>query len=402
MISGISRRKRAAAQAPPALPQAAPMTRVQEMIEQAVPYLIPAVLGLPIIAVAVYYIQKSGAELVFAQPQGEWISSLRTFLLWAVLPLAVLGLAVWVSLTLSGKRAATIRFSRTRDVASLGRGIRSKLLALPNALRILALGSFLFALAGPQLKRTSELAEEAKGIDIMIALDVSGSMSARDLNPNRLEAAKRVIDDFINRRKRDRIGLVLFAKEAYWWCPLTTDHSALRTMLSGVRLGVVNPRGTAIGDGIGTSLNRLRRSKTKSKIIILLTDGDNNSGMIMPRKAASYARTLKVKVYTILMGYEGGRGRRGRNIFPFRPRYPVNPRLLEEIAATTGGTPYLAGDEAALKDRFQKILNSLKKSKLKARTRVRRTSIHQPFLGLGLGLLLLEVLLALTIMRRFP
>ena len=143
------------------------------------------------------------------------------------------------------------------------------------------------ALMGPELKRRHEVDEMAKGIDIMVVLDVSGSMQARDLHPNRLNAAKRVIDEFISRRKSDRMGLVLFAKEAYWWCPLTLDYDALRTMLSGVRLGVVNPRGTAIGDAIGTALNRLRQSKTKTKVIILLTDGDNNSGILMPKKGGA-------------------------------------------------------------------------------------------------------------------
>lgn len=314
--------------------------------------------------------------------------------------MTVLALVVWVGLAKRVSRTATVKYSRVWDARALGLGLRARLASLPNALRVLAVMSWLMALMGPELKRRHEVDEMAKGIDIMVVLDVSGSMQARDLHPNRLNAAKRVIDEFISRRKSDRIGLVLFAKEAYWWCPLTLDYDALRTMLSGVRLGVVNPRGTAIGDAIGTALNRLRRSKTKTKVIILLTDGDNNSGILMPRKAAQYARTLNVKVYTILMGYKGRSA--GISGGFFRTRYPVNPRLLEEIAATTGGTPYLAGDTPALRNRFQKILDSLEKDRLPARFQVSRQPIHGWFVTLGIVFLVLELLLSLTVFRRFP
>jgi Ca-activated chloride channel family protein len=209
--------------------------------------------------------------------------------------------------------------------------------------------------------------------------------------------AKEVLDSFINQRKNDRIGLVLFGKEAYSWCPPTLDYGALRTLLSEVRLGVIDGRATAIGDALGTSINRLRRSKASSKVIILLTDGDDNSKnqSVTPNQAANFAATFKIKVFTILMGRHSKGSRFGGR------RFRVNPRLLEEIAALTGGTPYLATDGKALKKRFQRILNSLKKDK-----RVRVESIpdqhYRAFLLPGLFLLGLELLLGFTFLRRFP
>lgn len=246
--------------------------------------------------------------------------------------------------------------------------------------------------------------EKVEGIDIMIALDVSLSMRDRDLSggrfgsgKNRLDVAKEVLDSFINLRKNDRIGLVIFGKDAYSWCPPTLDYGALRTLLSEVRLGVIDGRATAIGDALGTSINRLRRSKATSKVIILLTDGDDNSKhqSVTPNQAANFAATFKIKVFTVLMGRHGRSGWQGGR------RHGVNPRLLEEIAALTGGTPYLATDQKALKKRFQRILNSLKKDK-----RVRVESIpdqhYRAFLLPGLFLLALELLLGFTFLRRFP
>jgi Ca-activated chloride channel family protein len=396
----MSARRRTPRPLPPPLPEFVERRPFQIWLERAVPFLLVAAVLLPVAAYAVHYIDESGGALAFSLPKGEWALGVRKFLLWGVLPAVALLLALWVGLWRRKKQNATLRFSRVADVKAMMAGVRARLASLPQVLRVAALACFLFALLGPQLEKRRVIDETARGIDIMTVLDVSGSMSADDLSPNRLEAAKRVIDEFIRRRENDRIGLVLFAKEAYWWCPLTLDHDALRTMLAGVHLGVINPRGTAIGDAIGTALNRLRRSKTKTKVIILLTDGKNNSGILMPRKAAEYARTLNVKVYTVLMGYEG-KTRRGRFGF-FRRRYPVDPRLLEEIAATTGGTPYLAGDTAALRNRFQKILDSLEKDKLPARMETSKTPIHQMFINFGLVFLVLELFLSLTVMRKFP
>src|SRR6266540_3377985 len=157
------------------------------------------------------------------------------------------------------------------------------------------------ALARPQSTRASDDLE-LEGIDIVISLDLSGSMQETDLAPNRLEAAKVVIQEFVRRRPNDRLGLVVFGREAFTHIPLTLDHGTFLRMLAELRIGIIDGNGTAIGNGIGVALNRLRRSEAKSKVIIVLTDGENNAGNISPEDAARYAETLKVKIYTILAG----------------------------------------------------------------------------------------------------
>ncbi len=393
--------------APPPLPERR-MSPWEERLSRAVPYLSLVAL---LLFVAAFVLRRfSGEEIIFGFPRGEWALALRRFLHWGILPALVLTLAVWTGLVRRGLSTPTMAFSRVSDAAALGPGIRGRLVDLPLVLRIGAVALWLFALMGPQVRKRHMEEESSKGIDIMVVLDVSGSMRERDLYPNRLEAAKKVIDDFVAQRKNDRIGLVLFGRQAYWYSPLTLDHAALRSMLAKVRLGIIDPQGTAIGDALGTALNRLRkvdetggslhkalhRSK-RSKVIILLTDGDNNAGILRPRKAAEYARTLGVKVYTILMGYAGG-GKR-RSVFS---RYPVNPKLLEEIATTTGGTPYLAADTRALRNRFHRILDSLEKDVLPARFEETRMPVQQWFVAAGLVLLVIESLLSLTVLRRFP
>jgi len=323
---------------------------------------------------------------------------------WALLLLLMVPLVCWVAFHREKTRHGAFLFSRLTDLLTAGPGFASRVRKVPAVLRILALTLFVLALARPLSSHTIKHTEKVEGIDIMIALDVSLSMQDRDLSggrfgsgKNRLDVAKEVLDSFINRRKNDRIGLVLFGKEAYSWCPPTLDYGALRTLLSEVRLGVIDGRATAIGDALGTSINRLRRSKATSKVIILLTDGDDNSKnqSVTPNQAANFAATFKIKVFTILMGRHGKRGWWGGR------RFRVNPRLLEEIAALTGGTPYLATDGKALKERFQRILNSLKKDK-----RERVESIpdqhYRAFLLPGLFLLALELLLGFTVLRRFP
>ena len=319
--------------------------------------------------------------------------------------LAALPLLCWIGFHTEGRRQGSLIFSRLRDLLAAGPGALGRLRKIPAVLRILVIGLFVLALARPESSHTITHEEQVDGIDIVIALDVSLSMQDTDLSggvfggKTRLDVAKEVIDDFISKRKNDRIGLVIFGKDAYSWCPPTLDYQALRTLLAEIRLGVINGRATAIGDALGTAINRLRRSKTTtktaSKVIILLTDGDNNSGSITPNQAANFASTFKIKIYTILMGRHSQKGSWG-----FR-RFRVNPRLLEEIAALTGGTPYLATDKRALKERFQRILNALKKDK-----RVRKERIpaehYRAFMVPGILIVLLELLLGLTLLRRFP
>jgi Ca-activated chloride channel family protein len=224
-------------------------------------------------------------------------------------------------------------------------------------------------------------------------------MEETDLAPNRLEAAKTVIQDFVRRRPSDRLGLVVFGREAYTHVPLTLDHGTFLRMLAELRVGIIDGRGTAIGNGIGVALNRLRHSDARSKVIIVLTDGENNAGNISPEQAARFAQTLKVKIYTILAGDNDPDAPGG--VPGVRQRQAVNPKLLEQIASMTGGTPYLATDSKALADRFHTILEELEKSRIRDHG-VLYAELFQRFLGVAFGLLLLEVSLRLTRFRRLP
>ena len=316
-------------------------------------------------------------------------------LLLLAVPVA-LAVAIWLGIRRA--RPALLVHSRASELAVQRPGVTARLRDLPVALRLFALALLGFALARPQTS-TRDDNLELEGIDLVITLDMSGSMEERDLVPNRLEAAKAVIQDFIRRRPSDRIGLVIFGREAYTYAPLTLDHGTLMRMVAELRPGIVDGRGTAIGNGLGVALARLRKSDAKSKVVILLTDGDNNAGNISPTQAATFAQKLGVKIYTILAGSrdsaaeeddQGGRG-----------RYPTNPKLLDEIASMTGGSPYLATDTNALVRRFQSILEDLEKSRIKDRG-VLWAELYPSFLWPAFVVLLLELLLRLGRLRRLP
>jgi Ca-activated chloride channel family protein len=306
---------------------------------------------------------------------------------------------LWAGLRRGPARRAAFAYSRAGELGAQPRGIVSRLAELPLVLRLAAVVLVGVALARPQTTRVADDVE-MEGIDIVIALDVSGSMEDTDLEPNRLDAAKMVIQDFVKRRPSDRIGLVVFAREAYTHVPLTLDHGTYLRMLSELRLGIIDGQGTAIGNGIGVALNRLRHSEARSKVIIVLTDGENNAGNIAPEQAARFAQTMKVKVYTILAGDNDPEAAPPGAMNP-RQRHPVNPKLLEQIASMTGGTPYLATDTRALAERFQKILEDLEKSSIRDRG-VLYAELYQKFLLVGFALLVVEIALRLTRLRRLP
>jgi len=312
-------------------------------------------------------------------------------------PLAV-AMILWTTYRRPRDRLATFRYPRAAVLAAGARGVVSRLRDLPVVLRLFAVVLLAVTLARPQTSRAiGDL--DLEGIDIVIALDVSGSMQETDLVPNRLDAAKMVIERFVKRRPNDRLGLVVFGRDAYTHVPLTLDHGTFLRMLNELQIGVIDGRGTAIGNGIGVSLNRLRHSDAKSKVIIVLTDGDNNAGNISPVQAARFAQTLGVKIYTILAGDNRVTG--GADPEDGRPRQPVNPKLLEEIASMTGGAPYLATDTRALGQNFQSILQDLEKSRLHDRG-VMYGELFPRFLAPALCALVLEVLLRLTRWRRLP
>jgi Ca-activated chloride channel homolog len=362
----------------------------RRVLDALMPYLITVAVALPFVVYLTMTLRASDVR---------WAHK-SAFLLLLAMPLGA-----WIAFHLERRRSGTFAFSRTTDIRRTPQGWVGRVLPLPRALRLVAIGLVAVALARPQRMSTDQ--QEVEGIDIVVALDVSGSMEERDLLPNRMGAAKRVLDDFIARRSSDRIGLVIFGREAFTQCPLTLDHRALRQLLAQVDIGLVDGKGTAIGNALGTAINRLRRTTAKSKVVVLVTDGDDNASQIDPRKAAKFAQSFGIKVFTILIGRDvlagdstPGTDRYG-NLVVQRPRYPVNPRLLEEIADQTGGVPYLATDTEALQKRFQAILEDLDRSRLKAQT-PHYAELYPMLIAPALGLILLEILLSLTRFRRFP
>lgn len=269
-------------------------------------------------------------------------------------------------------------------------------------LRLITLAFVITALARPQTKFEEQNAE-GEGVDIVLCIDVSGSMTAQDLTPNRLEAAKSVAIDFVNKRITDRVGIVIFSGESFTQCPLTTDHPVLISAIENIRNGLLED-GTAIGSGLGTSVDRLRTSKSKSKVVILLTDGENNGGLIDPETAKEIAKAFQVKVYTIGVGTDGYAPQpvnTPMGVVMQNGKVSIDEKLLKEIASQTGGKYFRAKDNEGLIGIYDEI-NSLEKSKIEISTRTRYTEKFFPFIIAAMAFLLLEVLLGFTVFRKFP
>jgi Ca-activated chloride channel homolog len=326
-------------------------------------------------------------DITFGQP---WF-----FALFALLPILLL----WYILKNNKQQGAIIISDATaKGLSSWKNAFRH----LPFLLRLLALSCIIVALAQPQTKNDLQQAE-GEGVDIVLCLDVSGSMTAQDLLPNRLEAAKTVAADFINRRVTDRIGIVIFAGESFTQCPLTTDHRVLLSAVENIHNGLLED-GTAIGSGLGTSVDRLRTGKSKSRVVILLTDGENNGGLIDPKTAKEIAKAFKIKVYTIGVGTDGYAPQ------PFNTplgvqmqntKVTIDEKLMKEIANETGGKYFRAKDNAGLAKIYEDI-DTLEKTKVEISTLTRYTEKFFPFVIAALALLLLEVLLRFTVFKKFP
>jgi Ca-activated chloride channel homolog len=352
-----------------------------------------------------------GLVLLVGLPVGWWVrsealaSGLRFDKPLALLLLVAAPFAMFVGMFLEWRRTPRVRFSRGLDLAIIPPGTLARLWHLPHLVRAVAIALVAVALARPQTVTGKEEAE-LEGIDIVLAIDLSNSMRATDLQPNRLIAAKAVIDDFILRRQSDRLGAVVFGREAYTLCPLTLDYAALRGMVASLQLDVLDGRGTAIGNGLATGINRLRRSHAKSKVIILLTDGDNNSGNMSPEQAAEFARTLRIKIYSVLIGLPPENAPPPRtdvfgNPVPGDERYPVRPDLLREVSHKTGGQFYQVGDTRGLQLSFHNILNHLDRSKI-ADAGVLYHEVFPGFVLAAVLLLLAEMTMRLTLWRKFP
>lgn len=270
--------------------------------------------------------------------------------------------------------------------------------------RSIAFISLVIALARPQaLLKESDVT--AQGVDIMLTIDLSSSMLAQDFEPDRLEVAKQVAIDFVNKRTYDRIGLVVFAGEAYTQCPLTSDHKVLTDFLGELSCGLLED-GTAIGMGLATAVNRVKDSPAKSKIVILMTDGVNNKGYFKPEAAAELAKTLGIKVYTIGVGSTGAamspvqRRADGKYIYGLVP-VEIDEILLEKVAQTTGGRYYRAKNNTELAQIYAEI-DRLEKSKIDVTTVKRRSDLFGRFVAAALFLLVLELGLRYTIFRTIP
>lgn len=300
------------------------------------------------------------------------------------------------------KRYASMRMPAMDNFSASS--IRGRLQVILPILRALAFIALVIALARPQ-KSLREEDIKAEGIDIMMAIDLSSSMLAQDFDPNRLEASKRVGRDFIAKRAYDRVGLVVFAGEAFTQCPLTTDHDVVQQFLASLECGILED-GTAIGMGLATAVNRIKDSPVKSKIVILLTDGVNNTGYVAPLQATQVAQEFGVKVYTIGVGSTGqtmapsARRRDGRYVFNM-VRVEIDEALLTQIAQMTGGKYYRATDEASLINIYDTI-DQLEKTEIDVTVIKRYSEEFYWFVIIGLIFLALEVFLRYTVLRTIP
>jgi Ca-activated chloride channel family protein len=289
-----------------------------------------------------------------------------------------------------------MQYSHSGFIRNVKKSFRLYLLHLPFVLRMLVFALLIIALARPQsTSRTQDITIE--GIDIVVALDISGSMLAEDFKPNRMEAAKETAIDFVNMRPGDRIGLTIFSGESFTMVPLTTDHELLKDMLRTVHTGMVED-GTAIGDGLATAINRLRESDAISKVIILLTDGINNTGVIDPLTATEIAQIYNIRVYTV------GVGSSGPVPYPFQTPFgvqyrdveiPVDEALLKEMAEMTGGLYFWADSQASLSEIYAEI-DQLERSKIDVIEFARKNDEYMPFVLLALLLAGLEFVLRNT------
>ena len=293
-------------------------------------------------------------------------------------------------------------------VSTLGRGraprtLRYWLRPLPLVLRLAAIAALIVALARP-VNVHSESEVTTEGIDIVLAMDISGSMLARDFQPDRLTAAKKIASEFAGERMGDRLSVVAFSGEAFTQSPLSSDQSTVQTMLSRLRSGVVDD-GTAIGNGLATAINRLRESGSKSKVVVLLTDGVNNRGQISPVTAADIARELGIKVYTI------GVGKRGKAPYPAVDMFgnettvmadvEIDEELLRNIASRTGGKYFRAEDNEALAEIYERI-NQMEKSEVQVTNYTTYEELFFGWLLLGIVLLAAEFVLARIVLSRLP
>jgi Ca-activated chloride channel family protein len=300
------------------------------------------------------------------------------------------------------KRSPAITYSNLELFEGLNKTLRERLRHLPFFLRLLSLSLLIIALARPQSFSSGENVY-TEGIDVAMLLDISGSMLAEDFKPNRLEAAKKVIDDFVSGRTTDKIGMVVFASESFTQCPLTIDYPVLRGLLKEIKSGMIED-GTAIGTAIANGVNRLKDSEAKSKVIILLTDGVNNSGEIDPITAAQIAQKFGIRIYTVGVGTEGEAPYPFQT--PFGKRYQMVPveideKVLKEVAQITDGSYFRATDNKKLEEIYN-IIDTLEKTRIEVTSYRKAKELFYGWLASGLFFILLELILSRTYLRKLP
>ena len=320
-----------------------------------------------------------------------------------LLLLALLPALVWWYATRARRAAGAMRYSAVGRLQRADGRRTGRWPHLLFGLRLLALALLLVAFARPQTGVTAE-SVSAEGIDIVLALDLSSSMLAEDLEPNRIGAARQVAADFVRGRRNDRIGLVVFAGEAFTQAPLTLDHRVVTTLIEELEVGIIED-GTAIGMGLATAVKRLGDSTAESKVIVLLTDGQNNRGAIDPATASQMAQALGVRIYAV------GAGTRGAARVPvddplFGRRYvsmqvDIDDEALEELAAVTGGRYFRATDTESLERVYEEI-DALETTEVEMTSFTQYGELFHWPLGFGFGLLLVEVGLGRTVLRRLP
>jgi len=330
-------------------------------------------------------------NITFANPEFFW--------LFLVLPIAI-GWYFWKR----KEQSATLKVSSVKGFKA-AHSVLPKIKPLLFALRMLALASLIVALARPQSTDVTNKSRTTRGIDIVMAIDVSGSMLAKDLKPNRMESLKKVAAEFVEQRPNDRIGLVVYAAEAYTKTPVTSDKAVVLEALNGVKYDNVLQDGTGIGVGLATAVNRLKDSKAKSKVIILLTDGVNNSGFIDPRMASEIAKEFGIKVYTIGIGTNGmaefpyAIAPNGQFLFRMM-KVEIDEKLMKEIAMMTDGKYFRATSNKSLENIYSEI-NKLETTEVQEQRFYNYDEKYRLFAFIALGLLSLELVLRKTIFRSF-
>lgn len=327
--------------------------------------------------------------MIFLHPEYLWLL------------LLLIPLIVWYIVRLS-KMQVSFKLASTNAFKGLRPSLKVYMRHLPFLLRVISIALIIVVIARPQSVNSWE-ETESQGIDIVLALDVSGSMLSQDLQPDRLQAAKKVAAEFVTDRKNDNIGLVVFAGESFTQCPLTTDHSVLLNLLNEIEFGLIED-GTAIGLGLATSVNRLKESESESRVVILLTDGTNNRGQIAPLTAADMARSYGIRVYTVGVGTTGMAPTPVQTPFGVRMQnlpVEIDEKTLTEIAAMTGGQYFRAQDTEGLRQVYEEI-DEMEKYLISVQNVTQRQEMFLPFALVAMALILIELLLRRTWLRVIP